>query len=169
MNPTFWGRFHVWLLSKFYKEECGRLTSMFSSILCLLLCLGNCSARDPCIFHLLAFSCFTPFCAWTAEDNVYWLIYFAVPGVIGCLQALEAIKIASGIGEPLSGRMVLFDALSARIRIVCFIFHMFEVSLPWLSFKYTQLSSWFILLFALLRSKLEAGHYNVKFVEKMQH
>ncbi|PON91906.1 Ubiquitin-activating enzyme E [Trema orientale] len=41
-----------------------------------------------------------------------------VPGVIGCLQALEAIKIASAIGEPLSGRMLLFDALSARIRIV---------------------------------------------------
>ncbi|TYI31864.1 hypothetical protein ES332_A04G015600v1 [Gossypium tomentosum] len=41
-----------------------------------------------------------------------------VPGIIGCLQALEAIKIASDIGEPLSGRMLLFDALSARIRIV---------------------------------------------------
>ncbi|XP_068648217.1 adenylyltransferase and sulfurtransferase MOCS3 [Aristolochia californica] len=41
-----------------------------------------------------------------------------VPGVIGCLQALEAIKIASGVGEPLSGRMLLLDALSARIRIV---------------------------------------------------
>jgi adenylyltransferase/sulfurtransferase len=41
-----------------------------------------------------------------------------VPGIIGCLQALEAIKIASGIGEPLTGRMLLFDALSARIRIV---------------------------------------------------
>ncbi|KAG8492692.1 hypothetical protein CXB51_010341 [Gossypium anomalum] len=41
-----------------------------------------------------------------------------VPGIIGCLQALEAIKIASSIGEPLSGRMLLFDALSARIRIV---------------------------------------------------
>ncbi|KAL5729849.1 hypothetical protein ACHQM5_002744 [Ranunculus cassubicifolius] len=41
-----------------------------------------------------------------------------VPGVIGCLQALEAIKVASCIGEPLSGRMLLFDALSARIRIV---------------------------------------------------
>ncbi|XVF77375.1 hypothetical protein PTKIN_Ptkin14bG0038000 [Pterospermum kingtungense] len=40
-----------------------------------------------------------------------------VPGIIGCLQALEAIKIASGVGEPLSGRMLLFDALSARIRI----------------------------------------------------
>ncbi|KAI7729938.1 hypothetical protein M8C21_031297, partial [Ambrosia artemisiifolia] len=41
-----------------------------------------------------------------------------VPGVIGCLQALEAIKLASLVGEPLSGRMLLFDALSARIRIV---------------------------------------------------
>ncbi|OIT26167.1 PREDICTED: adenylyltransferase and sulfurtransferase MOCS3 [Nicotiana attenuata] len=41
-----------------------------------------------------------------------------VPGVIGCLQALEAIKVASLVGEPLSGRMLLLDALSGRIRIV---------------------------------------------------
>ncbi|KAG6634654.1 hypothetical protein I3843_12G131500 [Carya illinoinensis] len=41
-----------------------------------------------------------------------------VPGIIGCLQALEAIKIASVVGEPLAGRMLLFDALAARIRIV---------------------------------------------------
>ncbi|CAN0900985.1 Adenylyltransferase and sulfurtransferase MOCS3 [Linum grandiflorum] len=41
-----------------------------------------------------------------------------VPGIIGCLQALEAIKIASSVGEPLSGRMLLLDALSARVRIV---------------------------------------------------
>lgn len=41
-----------------------------------------------------------------------------VPGVIGCLQALEAIKIASDVGEPLCGRMLLLDALSSRIRIV---------------------------------------------------
>ncbi|KAE8713698.1 Adenylyltransferase and sulfurtransferase MOCS3 [Hibiscus syriacus] len=41
-----------------------------------------------------------------------------VPGIIGCLQALEAIKIASDVGEPLSGQMLLFDALSARIRSV---------------------------------------------------
>ncbi|GAB2277759.1 Adenylyltransferase and sulfurtransferase MOCS3 [Dionaea muscipula] len=41
-----------------------------------------------------------------------------VPGVIGTLQALEAIKIASGIGEPLSKRMLLFDALSGHIRMV---------------------------------------------------
>lgn len=41
-----------------------------------------------------------------------------VPGIIGCLQALEAIKVAANVGEPLSGRMLLLDALSARIRIV---------------------------------------------------
>ncbi|KAJ0970801.1 hypothetical protein J5N97_018760 [Dioscorea zingiberensis] len=41
-----------------------------------------------------------------------------VPGVIGCLQALEAIKIASAIGEPLSERMLIFDAMSSRIRTV---------------------------------------------------
>ncbi|CAL5341680.1 unnamed protein product [Camellia sinensis] len=41
-----------------------------------------------------------------------------VPGIIGCHQALEAIKIASDVGEPLSRRMLLFDALTTRIRIV---------------------------------------------------
>ncbi|XP_028125573.1 adenylyltransferase and sulfurtransferase MOCS3-like [Camellia sinensis] len=41
-----------------------------------------------------------------------------VPGIIGCHQALEAIKIASDVGEPLSRRMLLFDALTAQIRIV---------------------------------------------------
>ncbi|KAK3019639.1 hypothetical protein RJ639_005001 [Escallonia herrerae] len=41
-----------------------------------------------------------------------------VPGIISCLQALEAIKVASIVGEPLSGRMLLFDALTARFRLV---------------------------------------------------
>uniref|UniRef100_A0A0E0K6H5 Adenylyltransferase and sulfurtransferase MOCS3 n=1 Tax=Oryza punctata TaxID=4537 RepID=A0A0E0K6H5_ORYPU len=38
--------------------------------------------------------------------------------VIGCLQALEAIKVATAVGKPLCGRMLLFDALSSHIRIV---------------------------------------------------
>ncbi|KAG6475811.1 hypothetical protein ZIOFF_065040 [Zingiber officinale] len=41
-----------------------------------------------------------------------------VPGVIGCLQALEAIKVVCNVGEALSGRMLLFDALSSRFRTV---------------------------------------------------
>ncbi len=35
----------------------------------------------------------------------------AVPGVIGCLQALEAVKYLTGAGEPLCGRLLSFDAL----------------------------------------------------------
>ncbi len=34
-----------------------------------------------------------------------------LPGVIGSLQASEALKVALGIGEPLVGRLLLFDAL----------------------------------------------------------
>ncbi|XP_027084687.1 adenylyltransferase and sulfurtransferase MOCS3-like [Coffea arabica] len=41
-----------------------------------------------------------------------------VPGIIGCLQALEAIKIGSAVGDPFSGRMLLLDAISGQIRIV---------------------------------------------------
>lgn len=36
-----------------------------------------------------------------------------LPGIIGSIQANEAIKIALGIGEPLVGRLLLYDALEA--------------------------------------------------------
>lgn len=39
-----------------------------------------------------------------------------LPGIIGCLQTNEAIKLILGIGEPLIGRLVHFDALSFRFR-----------------------------------------------------
>ena len=38
-----------------------------------------------------------------------------LPGVIGSLQANEALKLALGIGEPAIGRLLLFDALGARL------------------------------------------------------
>ena len=36
-----------------------------------------------------------------------------LPGVVGSIQANEALKLAIGIGEPLVGRLLLFDALAA--------------------------------------------------------
>jgi sulfur-carrier protein adenylyltransferase/sulfurtransferase len=39
-----------------------------------------------------------------------------LPGLIGIVQATEAIKLVAGIGEPLIGRMLLFDALKMRFR-----------------------------------------------------
>ena len=37
-----------------------------------------------------------------------------LPGIVGTLQTNEAIKLAAGIGEPLAGRLLLFDALSTE-------------------------------------------------------
>jgi hypothetical protein len=39
-----------------------------------------------------------------------------LPGIIGCIQATEALKILLGVGETLSGRLLLYDALSMRFR-----------------------------------------------------
>ena len=39
-----------------------------------------------------------------------------LPGIIGCLQANEAIKLLLGIGEPLVGRLVHFDGLRMKFR-----------------------------------------------------
>jgi adenylyltransferase/sulfurtransferase len=39
-----------------------------------------------------------------------------LPGVIGIIQATEAIKLITGIGEPLIGRFLIFDALRMKFR-----------------------------------------------------
>src|SRR6201987_1448099 len=39
-----------------------------------------------------------------------------LPGIVGCIQALETIKLILGVGEPLIGRLVLFDALAMEWR-----------------------------------------------------
>lgn len=39
-----------------------------------------------------------------------------LPGIIGSLQASEVIKVITGVGEPLSGRLFLFDASSFTTR-----------------------------------------------------
>lgn len=39
-----------------------------------------------------------------------------LPGVIGSIMANEAIKLLTGLGEPLLGRLLLYDALAMRFR-----------------------------------------------------
>jgi hypothetical protein len=41
-----------------------------------------------------------------------------LPGVIGVIQATEAIKVLIGIGESLIGRLLTYDALGMRFREV---------------------------------------------------
>jgi sulfur-carrier protein adenylyltransferase/sulfurtransferase len=39
-----------------------------------------------------------------------------LPGIIGVIQATEAIKLVLGVGEPLIGRFLIFDALKMKFR-----------------------------------------------------
>jgi sulfur-carrier protein adenylyltransferase/sulfurtransferase len=39
-----------------------------------------------------------------------------LPGIVGCIQANEAIKLILGIGDPLIGRFLVFDALGMKFR-----------------------------------------------------
>jgi len=63
----------------------------------------RCLYPDPPPPHLV------PNCA---EGGVLGVL----PGIIGTMQANEAIKLLAGIGEPLIGRLLLFDALQATWR-----------------------------------------------------
>jgi sulfur-carrier protein adenylyltransferase/sulfurtransferase len=47
-----------------------------------------------------------------AEGGVLGIL----PGTIGLIQATEAVKLILGIGEPLIGRLLLYDALAMRFR-----------------------------------------------------
>ena len=47
-----------------------------------------------------------------AEGGVLGIL----PGLIGLVQATEAVKLIMGIGEPLVGRLLLYDALQMRFR-----------------------------------------------------
>jgi adenylyltransferase/sulfurtransferase len=41
-----------------------------------------------------------------------------VPGVMGVLQAAEALKLLLGIGEPLIGRLLVYDALDVSFDVL---------------------------------------------------
>lgn len=58
-----------------------------------------------------------------------------IPGIIGTMQALEALKILAGIGETLSGRLLNFNGLTMA-------FSEFEISLNEDNLKITELSDY---------------------------
>jgi adenylyltransferase/sulfurtransferase len=41
-----------------------------------------------------------------------------LPGIIGCMQAMEAIKVITGRGQPLSGKILSYNSLSSSTRII---------------------------------------------------
>jgi molybdopterin-synthase adenylyltransferase len=47
-------------------------------------------------------------------------VFAPLTGIIGTMQAAEALKLVAGIGEPLSGRLLLLDALEMEWRSIRF-------------------------------------------------
>ncbi len=68
--------------------------------------------RQPC------YRCLVPEIPPDAETCVAVGVVGALAGVIGSMMALEAIKLIVGAGEPLIGRLLIYDALSAETRTV---------------------------------------------------
>ena len=80
---------------------------------------GQLSVFDPargapcyqCIFPAAPAQHLAPSCA---EAGVIG----PLPGVVGAMMAVEAIKVITGAGSPLRGQMVIYDALYAESRSI---------------------------------------------------
>lgn len=69
-------------------------------------------AGRPC------YRCLVPDSPADAETCARVGVVGALAGVIGAMAALEAIKLITGAGQPLTGRLMLYDGLSAISRTV---------------------------------------------------
>ncbi len=68
--------------------------------------------RQPC------YRCLVPETPPDAETCVAVGVVGALAGVIGAMMAVEAVKLIVGAGEALTGRLLIYDALSAQTRTV---------------------------------------------------
>jgi molybdopterin/thiamine biosynthesis adenylyltransferase len=68
--------------------------------------------RQPC------YRCLTPELPPDAETCARVGVVGALAGVIGAMMALEAIKVITGAGDPLTGRLLIYDALAGETRTV---------------------------------------------------
>ena len=64
------------------------------------------------------YQCLVPETPPDAETCARVGVVGALAGVIGAMAALEAIKLISGAGEPLAGRLMLYDGLAGSSRVV---------------------------------------------------
>ena len=64
------------------------------------------------------YQCLVPEIPPDAETCARVGVVGALAGVVGAMAALEAIKLITGAGEPLTGRLMLYEGLSATARTV---------------------------------------------------
>jgi molybdopterin-synthase adenylyltransferase len=68
--------------------------------------------RQPC------YRCLTPEIPPGAETCARVGVVGALAGVVGSMMALEAVKWIAGAGQPLAGRLLIYDALAGETRTV---------------------------------------------------
>ena len=64
------------------------------------------------------YRCLVPDSPPDAETCARVGVVGALAGVVGAMAALEAIKLIAGAGDPLTGRLLLYDGLAATSRVV---------------------------------------------------
>jgi molybdopterin/thiamine biosynthesis adenylyltransferase len=69
-------------------------------------------AGRPC------YQCLVPEIPPDAETCSVVGVVGALAGVVGSMMALEAVKLLTGAGAPLTGRLLIYDALAAEVRTV---------------------------------------------------
>lgn len=71
------------------------------------------------VFHgQPCYRCLVPEIPPDAETCALVGVVGALAGVIGSMMALEAVKLITGAGEPLSGRLLIYDGLAGETRTV---------------------------------------------------
>ncbi len=72
---------------------------------------GQLSVYDPRGATLPCYAClFPPSAAFEEAACATMGVFAPLVGIIGSLQAAEALKLLAGVGEPLSGRLLMLDA-----------------------------------------------------------
>ena len=101
----------------------GALGYGFSSITVplALLFLSNRQLNPALVLIEVALNAYV---LWVNRDalGIVWrrvlpIVVGLLPGVIGVIQATETVKLILGKGEPLVGRLLLYDALAMRTQI----------------------------------------------------
>lgn len=78
---------------------------------------GQLSVYDPTSADSPCYQCLYPEAAESEEVRCAVMgVYAPLVGIIGSMQAAEALKVLTRIGEPLVGRLFLYDALHAQSR-----------------------------------------------------
>ena len=79
-------------------------------------CSGQLTFFDPRTEHSPCYRCLYPELSDQQLSCAESGVLAPLVGVIGTMQALEAVKVLAGVGKPLSGTLLTFDALNAEWR-----------------------------------------------------